>query len=87
MPAIDSKHVVALLVELEPVIGCDLPCSLARAGGYPSRLLLVTDLLARIRAQCLDTPTPTDQNSAADVRDAFASTPDTADLRPIGETR
>ena len=68
MPAIDSKHVVALLVELEPVMGCDLPCSLARAGGYPSRLLLVTDLLARIRAQCLDTPTPTDQDSAADVR-------------------
>ena len=79
MPAIDSKRVVALLVELEPAIGCDLPCSLARPGGYPSRSLLVKDLLARIRAQCLDTPATLAHDSAADVCAAFASTSHTTD--------
>lgn len=79
MPAIDSKRVVALLVELEPVIGCDLPCSLARSGGYATRSRLVTDLLARIRARCLDTPTPAGHKSAADVCAAFVPTSQTTD--------
>jgi len=54
MPRIDSKRVLALLVELEPVIGCDLPCSLIRRGGYASQALVVTDLMARIRERCAD---------------------------------
>ena len=65
MPAIDSKRVVGLLVELEPVIGCELPCSLARRGGYATRSQLVSDLLARIRDRCLETPIRADQASAA----------------------
>ena len=54
MPAIDSKRVVALLVELEPVVGCELPCSLVRRGGYATPSTLASDLLARIREHCLD---------------------------------
>lgn len=79
MPAIDSKHVVALLVELEPVIGCDLPCSLARPGGYPSRSLLVSDLLARIREQCIDTPTTAGHGPGAGVCDNLVSPSHTID--------
>lgn len=56
MPAIDSKRVVGLLVELEPAIGCDIPCSVIRRGGYSDRAGLVADLLARIRERCLDDP-------------------------------
>lgn len=56
MPAIDSKRVVGLLVELEPAIGCEIPCSVIRRGGYSDRTRLVTDLLARIRERCLDDP-------------------------------
>ena len=63
MPAIDSKRVAGLLVELEPVVGCELPCSLIRRGGYGDRSLLATDLLARIRERCLDDPTPALQAS------------------------
>ena len=54
MPAIDSKRVVALLVELEPVVECELPCSLVRRGGYATPSTLASDLLARIREHCLD---------------------------------
>ena len=79
MPAIDSKRVVGLLVELEPVIGCDLPCSLARRGGYTTPSLLVADLLARIRERCLDTPILAGQESATDVCAAFVPTSQTTD--------
>jgi hypothetical protein len=56
MPAIDSKRVVGLLVELEPSLGCEIPCSVIRRGGYSDRAQLVTDLLTRIRERCADDP-------------------------------
>lgn len=60
MPVIDSKRIVGLLVELEPVIGCEIPCSVIRRGGYSDRNRLVTDLMARIRERCMDeAATPT----------------------------
>ena len=63
MPAIDSKRVVGLLVDLEPTIGCEIPCSVIRRGGYSDRARLVTELLARIRERCLDDPAPSAQVS------------------------
>jgi hypothetical protein len=65
MPAIDSKRVVGLLVELEPTLGCDIPCSVIRRGGYSDRSRLVTDLLARIRERCLDDTATNAQASAS----------------------
>lgn len=53
MPAIDSKRVVSLLVELEQVIGCKLPTSLIKAGGYASPDQLIADLFVRIRQHCV----------------------------------
>lgn len=54
MPAIDSKRVVSLLVELEPLLGCRLPPSLIRRGGYATSQDLIADLLPSIRARCSD---------------------------------
>jgi len=59
MPAIDSKRVVALLVELEGVVGngCTIPVSVIAGGGYGSADDLVTKLLPRIRERCPDAQT------------------------------
>ena len=54
MPSIDSKRVVALLVELEPIFGCRLPSALIRRGGYANTDDLVTDLKQKIREGCRD---------------------------------
>jgi hypothetical protein len=56
MPSIDSKRAVALLVELEPVVGCKLPCSLVQQGGYATIDELVASLLTRIRQCCVESP-------------------------------
>jgi hypothetical protein len=58
MPTIDSKCVVSLLVELEPLLGCKLPSSLIMRGGYPTPQELEKDLIARIRERCTDDPIP-----------------------------
>ncbi len=65
MPAIDSKRVVALLVELEDVIGggCKLPVSAIKSGGYVSPEDLVVKLFAKLREAC--TPKPGLTSSAA----------------------
>lgn len=80
MPAIDSKRVVSLLVELEPVLGCNLPSSLVRRGGYVNRDQLAVDLLSRIRQWCIDGPPSTVGATAAD---SVTSTPDTSRPSPI----
>lgn len=54
MPPIDSKRVVSLLVELEPILGCKLPSALIRRGGYRNTDDLVKDLGQRIRERCGD---------------------------------
>jgi len=54
MPSIDSKRVVSLLVELEPVFGCRLPSALIRRGGYRNTDDLVNDLKQKIRERCRD---------------------------------
>jgi hypothetical protein len=54
MPAVDSKRVVSLLVELEPLLGCKLPPSLIKRGGYATPEELMADLLATIRERCGD---------------------------------
>jgi hypothetical protein len=56
MPAIDSKSVVSLLVEMEPLLGCKLPISLIRPGGYANAQALVAELLPAIRGRCGDDP-------------------------------
>ena len=70
MPAIDSKRVVGLLVELEPAIGCEIPCSVIRRGGYSDRARLVTDLLTRIRERCADDPAAPAQVSNSELETA-----------------
>lgn len=52
MPAVDSKRVVSLLVELEPILGCKLPPTLIRRGGYMNPQILERELLAAIRDRC-----------------------------------
>lgn len=54
MPAIDSKRVAGLLAELEPLLGCKLPSSLAKAGGYEDGEELIADLFTKIREKCGD---------------------------------
>jgi hypothetical protein len=54
MPSIDSKRVVSLLVELEPIFGCRLPSALVRRGGYRNTEDLVNDLKQKIRERCRD---------------------------------
>jgi len=58
MPAIDSKRVVSLLVELEPVLGCRLPTSLIKRGGYASAEELKDNLFTKIRELCSDANGP-----------------------------
>jgi hypothetical protein len=58
MPTIDSKRVVALLVELETKLGCRLPCALIKRGGYSSPEELSSHLLSRIRENCSDANGP-----------------------------
>ena len=54
MPAIDSKRVVGLLVELEPVLGegSKVPVSVIKPGGYTSSEELIEKLFAEIRERC-----------------------------------
>ena len=59
MPSIDSKRVVSLLVELEPVLGCKLPLTLVKRGGYISTDDLVADLMPMIRGCCSEPSAPT----------------------------
>lgn len=49
MPPIDSKNVVALLVDLEEVLGRSVPCTVIRPGGYADVEDLVKDLAPKIR--------------------------------------
>lgn len=60
MPAIDSKCTVALLVELETLIGggCKLPATVIKSGGYRSADDLVRTLLPTIRERCPDADKP-----------------------------
>lgn len=58
MPAIDSKRVVSLLVELEQMLGCNLPSALIKRGGYRDTDALVANLLPKIRHNCPDVVTP-----------------------------
>ncbi|MBN8612712.1 MAG: hypothetical protein J0L92_19105 [Deltaproteobacteria bacterium] len=54
MPAIDSKRVTSLLAELEPILGCRLPSSLIRKGGYRDKADLSQSLTSTIEARCSD---------------------------------
>src|SRR5438876_1810382 len=58
MPAIDSKRVVSLLVELEPLLGCKLPSKLSKRGGYKTTDELLADLIPKIRHLCPETGAP-----------------------------
>ncbi len=58
MPAIDSKKVVSLLVEFESVVGCKIPVSVIRSGGYSDSDDLTEHLLATIRERCPDPSAP-----------------------------
>lgn len=58
MPAIDSKRTVSLLVELEPLLGCRLPSSLIKRGGYLTIDEVVADLPPKIRRLCPDATDP-----------------------------
>jgi hypothetical protein len=60
MPAIDSKRVVALLVELEQMIDekCRLPVSAIKSGGYANADDLVAKLLPKLREKCPDSNKP-----------------------------
>lgn len=60
MPMIDSKRTVALLVELEGLIGggCKIPVSVIKAGGYTSVDDLNAKLFAKIRERCPDASKP-----------------------------
>jgi hypothetical protein len=49
MPTIDSKRVVALLTELEPVLERRLPASLIKRGGYQSADALKNDLMPKLK--------------------------------------
>jgi hypothetical protein len=64
LPTIDSKRVVSLLTELEPVLERRLPAALIRKGGYASADDLKTDLVPKLKelaisgkAKLLATPT------------------------------
>lgn len=59
MPTIDSKRVVSLLVELEPVLDCRLPPTLIKRGGYENAEDLMADMLPKIRERCSASPTLT----------------------------
>jgi acyl carrier protein len=48
-PVIDSLVVVSLLVELEPMVGFELPEDLVRAGGYDSIEQVVQHLLPQVQ--------------------------------------
>lgn len=54
MPMIDSKRVVSLLTELEPVLDRRLPASLIRKGGYSSAGDLKTDLVPRLKKLAIE---------------------------------
>jgi hypothetical protein len=53
IPMIDSKRVVSLLTELEPVLDVRLPATLIKAGGYSSVQELKDDLLPRIKKHAM----------------------------------
>jgi hypothetical protein len=54
MPLIDSKRVVSLLTELEPVLDRRLPASLIRKGGYSSAADLKNDLVPRLKKLAIE---------------------------------
>jgi hypothetical protein len=60
MPTIDSKRVVSLLAQLEPLIGEDytLPASAIKSGGYASVDDLVAKLFPKLREKCPDIAKP-----------------------------
>lgn len=58
MPAIDSKQTVSLLVELEGLLGCRLPSSLIKRGGYAGADQVIADLPPKIREHCPDATDP-----------------------------
>ena len=60
VPEIDSKRVVALLAELEQLIGgnCKLPVSAIQSGGYDSADDLVRKLFPKLREKCPDAHKP-----------------------------
>ena len=72
MPTIDSKRVVSLLTELEPVLERRLPPSLIKSGGYSSVAELQADLLPKLKvfatrgkAKPLPSTNPAPPSSAA----------------------
>jgi hypothetical protein len=71
MPSIDSKRVVSLLVELEPILGCRLPSALIRRGGYKDTVDLVNDLRQRIRESCRANSSP--QGAAGELTGAAST--------------
>src|SRR4029078_8810899 len=70
MPAIDSKRTVSLLVELEPMLGCKLPSSLIKQGGYASVDDMIAKLFPKMRERCPDAPKPGLVAAAAPARAA-----------------
>jgi len=48
-PVIDSLVVVSLLIELEPIVGCELPEDLVRAGGYETVEEVVQHLMPQVQ--------------------------------------
>ncbi len=60
VPAIDSKRVVALLAELEELIGgnCKLPVSAIESGGYENAEDLIARLLPKLREKCPESHKP-----------------------------
>jgi hypothetical protein len=72
MPTIDSKRVVALLTELEPVLERRLPAALIRKGGYASADDLKADLVPKLKKLAITgkaklLATPTQDNAALSV--------------------
>lgn len=67
MPAIDSKRVVSLLVELETVFGggCKLPVAVIKSGGYASSDDLIARLFPKLRDACTDAQKPGLASTAA----------------------
>ena len=70
MPSIDSKRVVSLLVELEPIFGCRLPSALIRRGGYVNTDDLLNDLRQRIRDRCPDSSADSNADAKAELTSA-----------------
>lgn len=68
MPAIDSKRAIGALVEIEELIGCKLPVTLVRHGGYESVEDMIADLLPKVREKCVDPISDAAHTSASHLR-------------------